>query len=143
MRVGKGVDGLGLQSAGRVALLGELADAREQQIAGEVRLELQGRIASEHRDLAGEAIGRVLVAEDGVGGALALALIEVVTEEIALPIHDQTGCARRIARVIREVGMQAAAVGNLEGLLRGAEDQGQPVGVVDQVIEIAERLDLV
>ncbi len=106
-------------------------------------MEGQGRVAREDRRLAGEPVGGVLEAGDGVGRALALALVQVVRQVVADAVDDQAGVAGRRRRVVREVRVLAGAVGDLEGLLRGAEDQRHPVGRIQDVVEVAERLDLV
>src|SRR6187402_3184457 len=58
---------------------------------------------------------------------LVLALVEIVAQEIALPVDS-----------VAEIGVEAARIGNLESLVRIAADQRDAVIVVDDVIDIAE-----
>ena len=48
-------------------------------LAGHVRRVAQLGIAGEYRSLSGEPVGRLLIADDGVGGAFALALVHAAT----------------------------------------------------------------
>ncbi len=143
VRIRQPVDALQLDPARSVALLGELGDAGEQQVAWDVGLELQGRVAPEDRGLAGEMVAGELIAGDGVGGPFPLAVVKRVAEEVALSVHHQAHGVGRRARIVREIGMQAHPVGDLEGLLGCAEDQREATRLVDDVVEVSEGLHLV
>ncbi len=139
------VGALHLQAAGRVALVGVLRDAVEEQVAQLVRAEHQGRIAPEQRRLQGQLVVRIEIGRRSVGGALALPLVQSVGEIVALAVHQQrsTGTQAVDGVVLREARMHAVKVRDLEGRLRGSGEERESAVVVQDVVEIGERLVLI
>ncbi len=137
------IDALGLDSAGRIGLGGGLRDAVEQQVAQLVGREVQGRVAREQRDLRGQLVGGVEIADDAVLGRLVLALVQLGAGECRLAVDVERRIQRRIGvRAKGQTWRCAGQVRNLKPFVGLAEDRRDAAVVIEQIFQIGEALVL-
>src|SRR5581483_4443412 len=129
------VSRIALQCVCDITLIRPLRDAVEEQVAELwVRRELQTRIARDERGLKGEIASGVLQAQRSEVRDFALVLVEVVAAKIRLAVDGQAGTDPG--------GRHAAQVGYLKVIVGAADEEGDPVGLVEDVLEVAEAMVL-
>src|SRR5438874_1266595 len=106
------VRAVALQGIGDVALVGLLRDAVEEQIPERIRCEIQARVAGDERGLHAQGSGRVLQAHRRKLRDFTLIFVEVVAEEVRLPVHGE---ARTDVG-----GVHAGEIRNLEAVIGGS-----------------------
>ena len=131
VRIAELVGGIRLPPDGRVILERILSDAVVKQIPDPIRREMQARVAGGQRGLPVERAFGVLPAHDRVLRELVLRLVQIIAQKGGLTVDVQ---AQR--------GLQTQLIRNLELIVRDAHDQRKAVVGIDDVLEIAEAVDL-
>ncbi len=134
MAVGQLVGGVGLDAVCKTAAIDVGGDTVEGEVAGVIRHEMQRAVAGEIRQLQVEALNRLLVGQHAELAVLGLPLVEVRrVEGVGDEVVAAAGRARRLARIVRD----------LVGAGRGAADEDQARGRIDDGGEIDEALALI
>ena len=131
MRIAELVRGIRLPPDGGVILERILSDAVVEQIADQIRREMQTGIAGGKRGLPVERAFGVLPADDRVLRELVLRLVQIIAQKCGLTVDVEP-----------QRGLQTHLIRNLELIVRDTHDQRQAVAGIDDVLEIAEALNL-
>ena len=123
--------GIHLATNGEVMFDRMLGQSCEQQVAEHVRFVLKRRMACEQRCLDRHRPAVVKPSELTEGGSFDLPLVQVVAEEVGDAVD-----------VVAEIRVQPAWIWDLEMLVGIAADEGDPVVVVDEMVDVTEGLAL-
>ena len=130
------VDALALHADGHVALEGVLRGAEIDEVAHVgVRPIIQGRVAAEQRRLQRPPARVMQPAADGEAGDLTLRIVEKLTWIVDDAVHPEHGVACSHA--------QPRRIGNVEPVVGVAADEGQAIGLAQDMFGIDEQIAFV